>query len=795
MATKRMSAFRLLLLLLGVSLPWIVQATHQVGGQLEMQAIGDVPGHYRVTVINYLEDGTQGIVRQASSGMVGVYRLSDNALMTTFTVQQTGSKLPVIYANEFCASQRNLHFVVWTYEAVIQLPVGQYTDTQGYYMSYQTRNRNAGINNISIPDQTGFTFYLQFPALQQNGRPISYSSPHFGPINGEYVCLGDPFTFAFGGTDADGDELRYSMVTPLDQKGAARGNTAAVSAGPYPDVSWLSGFNATSAIPGSPSLSIDARTGQLSVTATQLGLFVFAVKVDEYRNGVKIGEVRRDFQFLVIDCPPQTTPTPDVQVMNRPKQRTIHICQGDSVVLQATVKTDWNYQWRRDGINLTNATEPTLAVRETGEYTVVVSPKATCSKVGTSEMLMVWVIGKSANLTSTGHLCAQTGTVTLTADADTGVTYTWYRDNQPLPTPATASQQVTQAGRYWAALTYTAIGCTVNTNTVTLARSAPVQATLSSATGQNRICPQDSLRLQSGGGIRYRWQKDGQALVGNTGSQIWTQTAGTYLVTAIDADGCEGTAAPLTITQLPRPAVRLDSIPAVCGADSPVYPLKGSPPGGEYAGPGVTGTAFSPKLAGVGNHNLTYTVKAAPECAGTVASQTAVVAPIPTIQLPNSLTTYRGNTFTLNPVYTGNPNQFQWASAQYLDNASGANPTIMAIGNDIAYTINVKNSVGCEAKDTIRITVYVGLWIPDAFSPNGDGFNDSWDLPGIEAYPDAVVTIFNRWGEIIYSSDKGYSQPFDGTLNGVSLPGGVYAYTVRTVPDKPVLHGRLMLIR
>lgn len=790
-----MPVFRLLVLLLSVGLPWLAQATHQVGGQLEMQAIGDVPGHYRVIVTNYLEDGTQGIARQASMGTVGIYRMSDNTQMRTFVVQQTGSKSPVIYANEYCASQRNLHFVVWTYEAVIQLAPGDYTDPQGYYLSYQTRNRNAGINNISIPDQTGFTFYLQFPALQQNGRPISYSSPHFGSINGEYVCLGDAFTFAFGGTDADGDELRYSMVTPLDQKGTGRNGAAPVSAGPYPAVSWLPGFSAANAMPGSPTLRVNAQTGQLSVTATQLGLFVFAVQVDEYRNGVKIGEVRRDFQFLVVDCPPQTTPAPSVQVMNRPQQRTTTICQGDSAILQATVNPDWNYQWRKDGLNLTGATGSILPVREAGEYTVVVSPKATCSKVGTSESVMVRVIGKKVTLSSVGHLCAQTGTVILTATADTGVTYSWYQNNQPLPPPATGSRQVTQAGRYWAVLTYTAVGCTINSDTATLVRSAPVQATLSSATGQNRICPQDSLRLQSGGGIRYNWQKDGQALIASTGSQFWAQTAGTYLVTAIDGDGCEGTSAPLTLTQLPRPAVTLDSIPSVCGADSPVYPLRGSPPGGEYAGPGITGTAFSPKLAGVGDHQLTYTVRAAPECAGTVATQPAVVAPIPTIQLPNSLTTYRGNTFTLNPVYTGNPNQFQWASAQYLDNASGANPTITAIGNDITYIIDVKNSVGCAVSDTIRITVYIGLWVPDAFSPNGDGFNDSWDLPGIEAYPDAIVTIFNRWGEIIYSSDKGYSQPFDGSLNGVSLPGGVYAYTIRTVPDRPVMHGRLMLIR
>uniref|UniRef100_UPI003B3A568F gliding motility-associated C-terminal domain-containing protein n=1 Tax=Spirosoma sp. TaxID=1899569 RepID=UPI003B3A568F len=534
------STFRYVFWFFALIVPLTTLATHQVGGQLEMQAVGDKPGHYKIIVTNYLEDGTQGIARQATSGTVGVYRLRDHALMTTFTVQQTGAREPVIYANEFCASQRNLNFVVWTYQADIQLNPGNYTDEKGYYMSYQTRNRNSGINNISGPDQTGFTFYLEFPALQQNGQAIAYSSPHFGPINGEYVCLGDPFTFPFGGTDVDGDELRYSMVNPLDQKMAGRGNNPGVSAGPYPDVNWISGYSATNAIPGSPTLRVNAQTGQLSVTATKLGLFVFAVKVEEYRKGVKIGEVRRDFQLLVIECPPQITQAPTVTLLNRPQKRVTTICQGDHAVLQATVNPDWNYQWRRDGINLSGATSSTLTAGESGEYTVLVSPKATCSKVGTSDTLVIRVIGQKSALSSTGHLCAQTGSVTLTATADTGVTYQWYREGQTLSNASVDSLKTTQDGRYWAILTYTSVGCTVSTDTASLVRSAPVQATISSATGQNRICPADSLQLLGGGGIRYVWQKDGQIITDISGSQYRAKTAGTYVLTAIDGDGCEG---------------------------------------------------------------------------------------------------------------------------------------------------------------------------------------------------------------------------------------------------------------
>ncbi|MVM35199.1 T9SS type B sorting domain-containing protein [Spirosoma sp. HMF4905] len=788
----RFSTFQLLVWLFALSSPLVVLASHQVGGQIEMRAIGDVFGHFHITVTNYLEDGTRGAAIQQTTGVLGIFRQRDNVQMMSFTVRQTGTRVPIIYANEFCAAQRNLKFIVLTYEADIQLSPGNYNDTQGYYMSYQTRNRNAGINNISIPDQTGFTFYLEFPALVQNGQAFSNSSPHFGTINGEYVCIGDPFRLPFGGTDPDGDELRYSMVTPLNQQSTL---TNAVSSGPYPDVTWLSGFGPDNAIPGSPPLSIDAQTGQLSVTATQLGLFVFAVKVEEYRNGIKIGEVRRDFQLLVIDCPPQTTPDPAVQILNMPKATKTTICQGDSAILKAAVDTSWNYQWRRDGINIPGATNPTLTVRLSGEYTLVVSQKVVCSKVGNSNILAITVIGNEAKVSTSGHLCATTGTVTLYATDDSNVTYQWYRDGQLLSSaPSVDSMKTNQPGKYWSVLTHKTLGCKANTDTATIARSTAVQAVIKSASGFNRICPNDSLRLDASGGISYNWQKD-DTQVGSSSSQYVATEAATYVVIATDIFGCKGTSAPVEITQLAPVVVTFDSIPGVCGPNVPAYSLAGTPPGGEFAGPGVTGSEFSPKLAGIGNHTVTYTVKAAPECAGTVATRIAVVAPIPTIQLADSMTTYTGNTFTMNPVYTGNPNQFLWASATYLDSTTVANPTVRDIQKDITYTINVKNSTGCEAKDTIHITVYPRVYVPEAFSPNGDGLNDTWELFGIEAFPDAVVTIFNRWGEVIYSSGKGYTHPFDGTLNGTSLPVGLYAFTLHTVPQKPVIRGSLMLVR
>jgi gliding motility-associated-like protein len=767
-------------------------ATHQVGGQLEMRAVGDRPGHYRIIVTNYFEAGLRA--DQQGGGFLGIFRSRDDVQMTTFSVSETGQRQRVIYANEFCAELRNLKFVVATFEADIQLDPATYSDAQGYYISYQTRNRNAGIDNITDPVQTGFTFFLAFPALQKNGVPVSYSSPHFPPINGEYVCVGEPFTFPFGGTDADGDELRYSMVTPLDQKGTGRNQT--VSPGPYPTVRWKADYGSQNAIPGAPALSINPKTGELSVTANRLGLFVFAVNVEEYRAGVKIGEVRRDFQFLVVDCPPATTRDPDVQIRDRPVNlRTLSLCQGDSAVIQASLDPNWNYQWRRDGVNLTDATGASLTVRESGEYTVLVSPKKACSKVGNSQTVTIKVIGKEATLTESGHLCAASGSVKLAVTSDSDVIYQWFRNDLRLTGQVADSIRTSQEGRYRAVLTYTTLGCTVRSGTLTLSRSAPVQATVRSVSGLNRICPQALLPLTATGGVRYVWQQDGQVISSPGTAQYQSPSAGTFIVTAIDTFGCEGVSPPLVIEPVPPVTVRFDSIPGVCGPNVPVYTLRGEPAGGEFSGPGVIDGTFSAQSAGVGKHILTYTVKAAPECDGTIASRVAVVAPIPTIDLPDTLFTYRGNTYPISPGYTGDPITFAWSPATYLDNATAAAPSAVAIANDITYTLTVTNATGCTTRDTVHVAVYEQVWVPDAFTPNGDGLNDVWVLAGIDAFPDALVTLYNRWGEVIFQSDRGYRHPFDGTVGGTRLPSGLYPYTLYTVANKPVRRGKVIIIR
>ena len=86
----------------------------------------------------------------------------------------------------------------------------------------------------------------------------------------------------------------------------------------------------------------------------------------------------------------------------------------------------------------------------------------------------------------------------------------------------------------------------------------------------------------------------------------------------------------------------------------------------------------------------------------------------------------------------------------------------------------------CESVRTkVSEIVLAELDIPNTFTPNNDGVNDTWQISGIEAFPKAEISVFDRYGHNVYQS-VGYSSPFDGRKNGRPLAAGAYYYVIDT---------------
>jgi gliding motility-associated-like protein len=141
----------------------------------------------------------------------------------------------------------------------------------------------------------------------------------------------------------------------------------------------------------------------------------------------------------------------------------------------------------------------------------------------------------------------------------------------------------------------------------------------------------------------------------------------------------------------------------------------------------------------------------------------------------NPLQVALGESASLLVVGADNDYPVQWTPGQYLDDPNSLNPEVFA---EETTSFQVSGQVGnCPVTDVVSLTVGSPIEIFTAFSPNGDGANDIWNIGQIERFPTCQVEVFDRWGQSVFKS-VGYEQPWDGTYKGKYLPTGAYYYVV-----------------
>jgi gliding motility-associated-like protein len=113
------------------------------------------------------------------------------------------------------------------------------------------------------------------------------------------------------------------------------------------------------------------------------------------------------------------------------------------------------------------------------------------------------------------------------------------------------------------------------------------------------------------------------------------------------------------------------------------------------------------------------------------------------------------------------------------------------------YVAAVTDANQCVTSDTVIVgyTFESCLVIPNAFSPNSDGFNDQWVIEGLELYPNAEMRIFDRWGSRVFYSPNAADDPWDGTFDGKTLPIDSYHYIIDLHNDQKPLTGNVTIVR
>lgn len=124
---------------------------------------------------------------------------------------------------------------------------------------------------------------------------------------------------------------------------------------------------------------------------------------------------------------------------------------------------------------------------------------------------------------------------------------------------------------------------------------------------------------------------------------------------------------------------------------------------------------------------------------------------------------------------TGGP-PYDWSPLSGLSGNGLPDPIASPTGSTLYSVTTIQD--GCTYTDVVNVFVIRRILPPNTFTPNGDGINDTWEIPGIADYPGTEVIIFDRWGQKVFTSN-GYREPWDGTNDGRNLPVGTYYYHIQ----------------
>ncbi|MEZ4688297.1 MAG: gliding motility-associated C-terminal domain-containing protein [Bacteroidia bacterium] len=303
--------------LLGAGFCWLIClfqplfATHIVGSDLIYTPVDTVNHRYRVQLTLYrdctpaaLADFDQVITLFFWNGATGAQEfmidIPKTFVPTPIAVPNADACLTRSQINGFCAE------------------FGSYIDTVtlppipgGYDITWTRCCRSNAITNL-IP-QEGSTWLAHVPT----DITANNSSPVFRQLLPMFLCAGQPFVFDHSATDIEGDSLVYRITNPFSGVNQTGIGTSAfqptvnqvsqMGAPPYNNVTYIGNYSYLDPF-GSRDFRVDHSSGLLTVTPAAPGLFVFAVSVFEYRNGILLSENKRDFQIHVLNCVAQGTP-------------------------------------------------------------------------------------------------------------------------------------------------------------------------------------------------------------------------------------------------------------------------------------------------------------------------------------------------------------------------------------------------------------------------------------------------------------------------------------------------------
>jgi gliding motility-associated-like protein len=309
------------------------------------------------------------------------------------------------------------------------------------------------------------------------------------------------------------------------------------------------------------------------------------------------------------------------------------------------------------------------------------------------------------------------------------------------------------------------------------------------ASNDVNLCRGNSVQLNAVGASQYSWSPLQGLSCTTCPNPIAAPVITTpYVVQGTNSFGCSGYDT-VVVTVIQPLHLQLSSSDSICIGESTNLLASGATSYSWSPGAGLNNTTISNPTASPAV-TTTYRVVGYDgfNCFTDTAFVTVAVGQYPTVNLGADLILAAGTLQPLNAVVTNGPIQnWLWTPATNL-NCSNCSLPIATIKKDITYSVKVTTYYGCTATDTVNIKVFcesAQAFVPNAFTPDGDGVNDILMVRGKGIVMVKNFRIYNRWGEVVF--EKSNFQPNDpaygwnGKINNVVGGPDVYVYTADVI--------------
>ena len=322
------------------------------------------------------------------------------------------------------------------------------------------------------------------------------------------------------------------------------------------------------------------------------------------------------------------------------------------------------------------------------------------------------------------------------------------------------------------------------------------QNPVTTVSNNSPLCKGSSLTLSATGGVTYQWSGPNNFTA--TGSplqlnNIQLSQAGKYYVTVTNTAGCSNLDSTfVTVNPVPIATTTFSSV-NICARDSIQLKASGgntyqwTPPGGLSAI-----NISDPKASPASTTTYSVIVSNQFSCKDT-AKIIVMLNPKPIANAGPDKIIFKGQSVQLSGSVSGS-GIYVWSPATNINDVNALQPLVNPLA-DINYVLTVVSAFGCGSNsDTVFVKVFNDIFIPNAFSPNGDNLNDVWNIMGLGVCPFYEVSVYSRWGQLVFHT-KDTLKGWDGTFKRVIMPPGIYTYLIKTCRSNNVIRGFVTLMR